>query len=159
LITALFLTRKINDIPEILTTNNFLSLIKSTAPGTLTRSLSDKYLLGKYERAGKEPVMFLIFETNNYAQTYASMLDWEKTMLRDLFTIFDLKNIPSESPAFERSWKDIIINNQDTRVLYGENGEGLLYYVFVNKNNFIITSDKEVLKELVSRLISNNIRP
>lgn len=156
LVSALFLTKKVNENSELLTSSDFLSLIKSTAPGTLVRSLSDKYLLGKYSTNNKTPVVFLIFETNNYNQTYASMLEWEKTMLKDLFIIFDLNNIQSESLTFEKPWKDIIINNRDARVLYGENGEGILYYVFINKNNFVITSNKEALKEIISRLILKN---
>lgn len=158
-IKALFFSKKINELEEKLNTEDFLSLIESSAPSALVRSLSDKYLLGQYLSLEKIYVKFLIFETNNYTQTYASMLEWEKTLLKDLFTILDLKNIPAESPLFEKQWKDIVINNRDARVLYGDNGEGILYYVFINKNHFIITSDKEALKEVISRLILKNSEP
>ena len=56
-------------------------------------------------------------------------------MLSDLYILFNI-NIPeSNSGLFEKEWKDIIVNNKDARVLYGESGEGILYYTFVNKNN------------------------
>jgi len=164
LIKALFLTRKTNNISEVITSNNFLSLIGTTAPGALLRSLSDKYLLGKYSNPNAineqdKSAMFLIFQTTDYTLAYASMLDWEKTMLKDLFVLFNI-NIPaSGNSLFEKPWKDIIINNKDARVLYGENGEGILYYVFVNKNNFVITSNIEALKEVISRLITKNPKP
>lgn len=158
-IKALFFSKKINELEEKLNTKDFLSLIQSNAPGALVRSLSDKYLLGQYITLEKKSVKFLIFETNNYTQTYASMLEWEKTLLKDLFIILDLKNIPAESPLFEKQWKDIVINNRDARVLYGDSGEGILYYVFINKNHFVITSDKEALKEVISRLILKNSEP
>lgn len=164
LIKALFLTKKINNAPSLLTSQNFLSLIKSTAPGALIRSLSDKFLLGKY--ANKKSVtpndkttMFLIFQTTDYNQAYASMLVWEKTILKDLFVLFNIPITGSDNPIFEKSWQDIIINNRDARVLYGENGEGLLYYIFVNKNNFIITTNIDALKEIITRLLIKNTKP
>jgi len=161
LIKALFLTRKTNDVVDLLTSNNFFSLIGTNAPGALTRSLSDKYLLGEYSNSNAvnesdKLAMFLIFQTTNYNQTYASMLDWEKTILKDLFIFFSINISESNISLLEKPWKDIVINNKDARVLYGENGEGILYYVFVNKNNFIITSNKEALKEVISRLITKN---
>jgi len=164
LINAVFLNQKTNNVSESLNSKDFLSLIKTTAPDALLRSLSDKYLLGKYSNPNAadsrdRSATFLIFETNNYSQAYASMLDWEKTMLKDLFTLFDIKISSSNDPIFEKQWKDIVINNKDARVLYGENGEGILYYVFVNKNDFVITDNIEALKEVVARLITKNAQP
>lgn len=160
-IKALFLTKKINNISEILTADNFLSMIGSTAPGPLTRSLSPKYLLGIYSNKNvsddkDKSSMFLIFETTYYNQAYASMLDWEKTMLKDLYILFNINIEEAGSPLFEKPWKDIIINNRDARVLYGENNEELLYYIFINKNNFIITDNIEALREITTRFMIQN---
>lgn len=160
LIKALFLTKKNNNTIEYLDSKDFLSSIESTAPDALKRSLSGKYLLGTYsnqnatERKDKSS-LFLIFETTNYPQTYSSMLEWEKTMIKDFSKLFDITEYNDSEPR----WKDVVINNKDTRVVYGESGEGLLYYVFVNKNHFIITNDTEALKELTSRILTKNALP
>ncbi len=163
LIKALFLTKKVNGVSEMITAKDFLSIIDSTAPGALTRSLPDKFLFGKYSNPttneNDKSAMFLIFEISDYNQAYASMLEWEKTMLKDLFVLFDTKISETDNGIFEKPWKDIIINNKDTRVLYGGNGEVLLYYVFVNKNTLVITSGTEALKELISRIIVKNAQP
>jgi hypothetical protein len=164
LIKALFLTKKINGVSQLLTSKNFLSLIQSSAPGALIRTLSDKYLVGKYVNQNSinendKSVVFLIFQTTNYNQAYASMLEWEKTMLKDLFPIFSINVTESDNSIFEKPWQDIIINNRDARVLYGGNGEAVLYYVFVNKNNFIISNNIDAIKEIVSRLIIKNAKP
>lgn len=162
LIKALFLERKINDTSEFLTSNNFLSLIKASTPGALTRSLPDKYLLGKYSNLNStneqsKSAMFLILQISDYPQAYASMLDWEKTMLIDLYTLFSIEIIePDDDNLFEKPWKDIIVNNKDTRVLYKDNGEAILYYVFINKNSLVITGNLEALKEIITRLIIKN---
>lgn len=159
-IKALFLTRTINNVVEILTSKDFLSLINTTIPGALERSLSDKYLLGEYgdtsNPVNNTTATFLVFETTDYNQAYASMLDWEKTMLRDLHVLFNISIPEQNSPLYERSWKDIIVNNKDARVLYNDNGEGILYYVFVNKNDFVITDNLVALKEVIARLITQN---
>ncbi|MFA6514696.1 MAG: hypothetical protein WCT42_00320 [Candidatus Paceibacterota bacterium] len=164
LIKALFFIKNNNGITENISSSNFLSLIKTSAPGALIRSLSDKYLFGKYSNSNAinekdKYATFLIFQTNNYTQTYASMLDWEKTMLKDLFTIFEITIPESENSLFEKPWKDLIVNNKDVRVLYGDTGEGILYYVFVNKDNLVIANNLETLKEVMSRIIIKNTQP
>lgn len=156
LIKALFFTRKINTLDEMLTSKNFLSLIKSTAPDPLVRSLTDKYLLGKYTNSKNNSAMFLILQTTDYPQAYASMLDWEKTISQDLFTLFNINFQTQNNIPLEKQWKDIIINNKDARVLYSNNGEGILYYVFINKNNFVITNNLDALKEVIARLLIKN---
>jgi hypothetical protein len=159
MIEAFFLMKKVDDVSLTFTSKDFLSLIQTTMPGALIRSLTDKYLLGKYSNGNAVNVndksaMFLIFETTDYNQTYASMLEWEGTMLSDLFILF---NIPKPNNSLiGKPWNDIVVSNQDARVLYGENGEGILYYAFVNKNNFIITSSQEALKEVITRILIKN---
>lgn len=162
LIGAIFLTKNIDTAPTILTTNNFLSLFNIAPPGTLTRSLSSEYLLGKYSNKDainekSKSAMFLIFQTTDYSQAYASMLLWEKTMLKDLYMLFDIYIPESNNILFEKTWKDTVINNKDVRVLYGDNGEGMLYYVFVNKNNFVITNSIEAMREVITRLLIKNV--
>jgi hypothetical protein len=156
LIRAFFLTKNKTGLIEVLNSKEFFSLIQANPPGTLTRSLSDKYLLGKYANQNTNNqdkiILFLIFETTDYNQTYAAMLDWEKTMLRDLYKLFELPGI-NENNIYLNSWVDIVIDNKDVRVLYGDAGQVLLYYVFINKDNFIITNNLEALKEVSGRLL------
>lgn len=152
------------NVSEIITSQKVLSVIGANPPGALSRSLSDKYLLGKYSNKnavadGTGYTAFLIFETTDYNLAYASMLDWEKNIFKDLFTLFNINITNSNSPLFTKQWQDIVVNNKDARVLYGENGEAILYYAFVNKNNFVITSNIETLKEIISRLITKNAQP
>lgn len=160
-IKALFLKKKSGLFSETITSNDFLSLLNTSAPGALTRSLSDKYLLGEYQDPNSptqenSPAIFLIFETTDYNQAYASMLDWEKTMLRDLSILFNLDNFSSTNSLSGKPWRDVVVNNKDVRVLYKEDGQGLLYYSFVNKNNFVITNNLEALKEVIKRLLIKN---
>lgn len=160
LINSLFLEKNISGSKELITSKDFLKLIDATAPEALIRSLSDSYLLGEYYKSPKiTPSTFLIFQTTNYNQTYASMLTWEKTLLKDLFVILNMDLASTENETgvlFEKNWDDIIINNIDARVLRGENGEAILYYAFINKNNLVITQNVLSMKEIMARLITKN---
>jgi hypothetical protein len=148
-IKAIFFTKKIKEENEKLISRDFLSLIGVTAPGALVRSLTDEYLLGKYLDKKNQQATFLILETTDYNQAYASMLNWEETMPVNLLELFNLS-------YSEARWRDAIINNKDARVLYNESGNELLYYVFFNKNILIITNNTEALKEVINRLIIKN---
>lgn len=166
MIQSFFFTKKTSaeSTPTLLTTKNFLSLLQTTAPESLIRSLTDKYLFGKYSNGkiineNNKQAFFLIFQTTDYNLAYASMLSWEKTLLKDLYTMFGIEISRDDTAIFEKQWKDIVINNKDARVLYGNNGEEILYYVFVNKNNFVITNSIEALKEVISRLIIKDAKP
>ena len=138
--------------------NDLLSILKSTAPDSLNRSMSQEFLFGKY-KGGLDvggSSAFLIFGINDYSLAYASMLDWEKSMFNDLFILFDITISDSDSALFEKEWRDIIINNKDARVLYGLNGEGILYYSFVNKNILVVTENAEVLKRMINAILVKN---
>lgn len=153
LVQAFFITKTTNEISENLKTNDFFSSLNISAPGSFVRSLTEKYLLGQYDNQNstiQKNSFFLIFETGNYDQTYASLLSWENNMLNDLSIFFNPTNQGVGSVS-KNSWKDIFVNNKDARVLYNENGQALLYYGFV-KNNFVITDNIEVFKAIINRL-------
>lgn len=161
LVKALFITEGTGENSKTITSKEFLSLVGTNTPGELIRSLSGKYLLGKYSNKNAtnstdKSAMFLIIQTNDYNQAYASMLSWEQTMLKDLFVLFDISILDDERNLFEKSWKDIIISNKDARVLYGEDGQAILYYVFANKNDLVITNSMEAMKEIIARIITKN---
>ena len=150
-INAIFLT-KINEAGEKtpIDKDTFLSSIKASTPDSLKRSMDPDFLLGKVvNKESNENSQFLIFKINNYGQAYSTMLDWERTLLKDLFIIFNI-NIPeSDNSIFEKSWADLIINNKDVRVLLGQDGEGILFYSFINKKTLVITTSKNALNEIM----------
>lgn len=159
-IKALFLTTSASGKPELLSVQKLMSLLKVTAPGPLSRSLADQYLVGTYTpiKADEGPKLFLIFETNDYNVAYAGMLQWEKSILNDLFDLFQVDISGERSELFERPFKDIIINNRDARILYDTNGTDVLYYIFLDKNKIIITSSQEAIKEIIIRLNTKNAK-
>lgn len=159
-VKSIFLTTSAGATPELLPLDNFLSLIKSTAPSSLIRSLSGEYMVGTYKPAGDtNQHLFLLFNTKDFNQSYAGMLAWEKTLTSDLVEVFKIDVSGNRSNLLGKEWKDIVIENKDARVLYDARDNALLYYIFTDKNNFIITDNKDTIREVTGRLLIKNLKP
>lgn len=157
-IKAIFVNTTVGTASEPLALIDFLSEIKTTAPGALVRSLTGQYMIGTYQSTNstQAPHLFFIFQTKDYNQAYPGMLAWEQTILGDLYPLFGIDVSADESALLQKQFKDIIIANKDARVLYDFDGKSILYYIFANKNDFIITDSTEAIGEILSRLQAKN---
>jgi hypothetical protein len=167
-IKALFLTENVNKAPQLLSLKNLLFLMDTQAPSALVRTLDDQYMIGTYTERSTDGQttestpkthLFLVFKAKDYNQAYAAMLTWEKTMLRDLFVLFNVDLGKDGEALFDKPWGDVLINNQNARILYDRNGKEILYYILTNKNNFIITDNQETIKEVSARLLVKGTKP
>jgi len=160
-IKSIFLTNSMSGSPEILKLEDFTSLLGVTAPSSLIRSLSGQYMIGTYTPAIKnvnsKPHLFLLFKVKDYDIVYAGMLQWEKTMLNDMFSLFSINTVGNISLS-EMPFKDALINNKDMRVLYNDAGDNILSYVFIDKNNLIITDNQDTIEKVASLLLFKNIK-
>lgn len=160
-IKTIFLNKNNNGILETFSLKDLLFALKVTAPGSLIRSFSNKYMLGTYTPASAydTPHLFLIINVNDYNMAYAGMLQWEKTMLDDFFTLFHVDVSGKNSELFGKPFKDIIIKNKDARILYTKDGVDALFYLFTDKNTLVITDNQEGLKEIITRLLVQQTKP
>ncbi|ETB64066.1 TPA: hypothetical protein DIC38_00895 [Candidatus Nomurabacteria bacterium] len=149
-IKSIFINRITEESGELsnIKTLDFLSIIKTSAPSPLLRSLSDNFMTGIFYKTNSQH-LFIILETTNYNQAYASMLSWEKTLLDDMINLFNIKI--ENKKILENKWKDVIINNKDVRIIHGEDGQGILYYLFLDKTTLLITDDVDTIKEIITR--------
>lgn len=156
-----FLTTKTSTGTNTLTTSDFLTLLNINMPGGLERSLSPQFMIGSYKgTSGTDtPHLFLMFQTTDYNIAFAGILEWEKTMLDDMFMIFNIDVNGDNQKLFATPFKDIIIENKDARVLSDQSGKDLLYYMFADKNTFVISDNQDTIKEILTRLIAKNIKP
>lgn len=182
-----------------LNTEDFFGFIGAIPPSRLTRSLNKEFLLGVYSLS-EENDPFLLFKVDDYENAFISMLEWEKTLVRDITPIFyknfdvinpedsleevSLKDevastpeststttsttTPSEDgvasstenvapvvvlPQYDpRDFKDVVLNNRDTRLIKNNEGKTLFFYTFIDKTTLIMTTDNETLGEVIKRL-------
>lgn len=157
-IKEIVLTQKVDIVSESLTIDRFLSIMSTEAPSSLVRNLDSDYMVGTYTGEDR-PHLFLIFKIKDYNQAYASMLAWEKTMLHDVFILFGIDVTNDSDTIFEKPWRDVIIDNKDARILYRRDGSDILYYIFPNKDTFIITDSQDAIKEIATRLLAKETKP
>jgi hypothetical protein len=161
------LSKEIDGVKEKILIQDFFNGMKFTAPSSFIRSLSDSYMVGTYTKDSSEvasitdstPKLFMIFKSKDYEFSYAGMLEWESTMPGDMLGLYELNTTDTKLALNKRLFKDVIISNKDSRVLYNENEKPILYYLFADKDTIIITDSIDAIKEISSRLVINNIKP
>ncbi len=146
------------------TASEFLSLLSSTIPGNLLRSIPT-YVFGLHMSLKNEP--FIILKVDSYQNAFAGMLNWEKTMFTELGPLF-LEEAPKASDFApggkygNGTWSDAIIGNSDSRaILNKETAKYVFLYSFLDKNTILITTNEDTVKEIANRirardLIKNN---
>jgi hypothetical protein len=141
-------TRRLVTVPEM------TELAGWQVPDILKRNLNNEFMVGMYSFGENLP--FIILTSTSFENSFAGMLEWEKTMEKDLATIFRLGGSgaleQALTPGPTRSFQDLVVSNQDTRVLRNENGEVRLLYGIFNKNIIIITRNQSAYTEIVNRL-------
>jgi hypothetical protein len=140
------------------------------APSLLSRSLRPEYIVGVHIHTTRDP--FIILRTSSYDNTFAAMLEWEKTMPGDLHgfivatttpqatttakttktTKGKTKTPPAAATTTPLVFKDVIIRNKNVRVVSDASGKPLLMYSFPNKETIVITTNEDTFKEVIGRL-------
>ena len=136
------------------TSDEFLNLINSGIPDELKRMLTED--IGIY---GVAPVLGgrtggIILKTDSYQKAFAGMLNWEKgTMTRDLYD-FLTNTTPTEN-ILTQNFSDIVINNQDARMLNATNGAQTIIYGFMDSKTIVIAGSVDGFNEISARFKNN----
>ena len=166
-IAHLLLTEKgLNSLQRTVSSERFLRRVSSNIPDRLIRSLDDEFMLGIHVLGKNHP--FLVFKTSSFENAFASMLDWEETMNEDLSPLFGdkLSEITARSTAqaqgsstvppprifIPRIFNDVIIRNNDTRILRDDRGDIALIYGFPRVDTIIVTTNENTFFEVFKRL-------
>ena len=131
--------------------DDLLSRISDNIPNRLIRSLRPEFMFGAF--ISEKNIPFIILKTNSFENSFASMLDWEKTIFSDLAPLF---GSDSNENIINGTFNDVIVKNKDTRILRGESGEISIMYSFTDENTIIITTNKDVFFEIFRRISTSN---
>lgn len=142
------------------TTENTISKVKAgealqtmeiSVPDILSRSISDEWMLGVYSGIGEQKSLFIITTNNFFQNTFAGLIQWEKTMPQDLkeylYSASDIKDF-----TIRGQYKDKIIKNKDVREYVAENGHISFLYSFISNDKLVITNSENALEEIITRL-------
>lgn len=134
------------------TAKEFISALQTGMPGPLYRSLADDYMIGSVTVMGKSSA-FMILKPTSFDYAYSGMLTWEKKMVDDLFIMFNIGVAGDDKYLLSKPFQDSILKNQDARILYDNEGQVKLLYLFVNNDDLIIIAESEsAVVEILNRL-------
>ncbi len=162
------------------TAKEFLRLLNTSAPAPLIRSLEDAFMYGFHGWGSNQP--FLILKTSSYETSFSGMLEWEKSMTKELgplFIIEEKKQIPLTGTSTPQSlggkglattsatttknetapsqFFDVILKNKDARVLKNKDGSIIFLYSFIDNHTIVMTTNETTLKELIARLYTASL--
>ena len=135
--------------------SEFISLVAFNAPPLFLRSLVPEYAFGV---SGESASVFIVLKIDSFENAFAGMLKWEKDIEDDLEEVFHisgdtiLSNATSTKIIKPRKFEDVVIKNNDVRVLR-DGQEGIVFlYTFIGKDTLILTTRLETLEELTERM-------
>lgn len=139
-------------------TSKLLELTESETPETLKRALDPRFSLGLY---GGERKTYLIIKSTSYDNAYAGMMEWEKTLSRDLGPLFfqnsDLYSATTSNSVDSEKFVDKIYSNIDTRAVLNSEGQPVMLWAIINRTFIVITKDQETLEALTKRMTTQNV--
>ena len=155
---------------------DFLDFLEISLPGTLERTLKNEYAIGIISQ-NNQKAYFLVLAVNDFGRAFSGMLEWEKTMEKDL-TFFNVEIKPASNTNVTTStttstttkvilfptplvkdvfnWKDLIIKNKDTRALVNQKNQAQIAYTFLDKNTILITNNLTAIGDMSTAYASRS---
>lgn len=149
-----------SDTSPLLSTQDFLTLIRASAPPSLVRSFDPFFMLGILGtiagQTGTSTHPFLLIRLDSFENAFPGMLAWEKTLPINLLPLISpLGQAPALAP--EAVFSDVTIKNKDARILKDTNGRTVFLYSFFNNDLLIITDNEDALRALITRLTTETL--
>jgi hypothetical protein len=153
---------------KIVGLRQFINITKSNLVledvGSSTNFVSDNFLLGVVEGeselapSGQGEGFFILLKMRSMADIFEPLRAWEGKMFSDLHGFFGVELSPDTKYLLTKDFEDGIVANKNARVLYGQDGEIVIMYVFADDASIIITKNPESVKEIILRLASSQTK-
>ncbi len=117
--------------------------------------INDNFLFGVFNGQTKD--LFILLKVRSFADAFPVMHAWEAKMFSNLYGFFGLDINSSTKYLLAKNFEDGTVQNKNARILYGETGEIVLMYVFVDDNSVVITNTENAVHEVILRLAGSTI--
>lgn len=121
--------------------------------------VSDSFMLGRVKidpEVGSG--MFLLMQSRAQVDIFESVRNWERKMLYDLAALFEIDIMGDNAKLLAKNFEDSIVENKNARILYDNDKNPILLYVFADNNNVIFAESREAAKEAMLRLQSKKTK-
>lgn len=140
---------------EFIGLRDFIARIKGNL--VLNNDLvDDNFLLGVVNGTQKD--FFILLKTYSVPDIFEPLRAWEKKMFFDLHKFFGKEISPETKFLLTADFEDGVVKNKNARILYDENRNIIMIYVFANDNSVIITNTESAAEEIMLRLSYSRTR-
>ena len=150
MIENVYVTQGSQGFETRLTSNMFLSALKSHITIDFSHALIQDYMVGIYQY--NQPNLFVVLRGTQHDFMLAGMLQWEPYILEDMGPIFGIDVSGDNSYLINSPVVETLIENHDTRAVLDKNGKPVIFYSFLDENTVVITNDSKTLSETVRRM-------
>ena len=141
---------------QIIGFRNFLNLLKSNFIPLDGTMISDNFLLGLINGENKD--LFILMKIRSFTDIFENIKTWEGKMLYDLHAFFEIPINSNTSYLFTKDFEDGVVKNKNARILYDQNGQIMLMYVFVGDTSLVIADKIEAVSEVMFRLSNSQLK-
>jgi hypothetical protein len=127
-------------------------------PGENT-PVNDNFLMGV---VGNDPNVttsgtgfFILLKTSSTTDIFGNLRAWEPNLLSDLQGFLGVNLSSTTSYLFKKNFSDGVVENKNARILYDQNGNIVVMYVFADDSSVIITDSQNAAHQVMLRLVSN----
>jgi hypothetical protein len=160
-VEGIYLSETQNKIAQNIGLRRFLILTNSHfSPTDNTAFVSDNFLLGVVKnQVNADPTsgtgFFMLMKMRSTTDIFDSLRAWEPNILNDMHGFLGINIDSTNNYLLTKSFTDGIVENKNARILYDQNGNMVLMYVFADNNSVIITDSESAANEIILRLASN----
>ena len=151
-VEAIYLTENKN----IIGIERFAKILEANFIFPEDKKISDNFLMGIVNNESKD--FFILLRVSSLEDVFVSMREWEIKMLTDLGSLFGVSLNANTKDLFTKSFEDGYIQNKNARVLYDENGNTVIMYVYLRDDSVLVTNSESAAKEVGLRLSSSKIK-
>jgi len=137
---------------QVVGLKRFIALIgASFTPSDNPVFVSDNFLMGVVKNEG----FFILLKMRSSADIFDSLRAWEPNLLLDLRGFLGININGENNYLLTKNFEDGFIENKNARILYDQNGNIILMYIFAENNSIIITGSEEAADEIILHLASS----
>lgn len=132
-----------------LPSHDFLAYIGAHASVPFQKKLVPDFMLGVYAYEGNH--LFIVLRATAHDYMDDGMREWEPFLVQDLAGMFGIETQENKAVAVNTPFKDMLIENRDTRSVVDESGKPVLYYTFIDPDTVLIAASPKPLAEAFRR--------
>jgi hypothetical protein len=100
---------------------------------------------------------FMLLTVASFADVFPVLRSWEHSIFSELYKTFDITLSVRTNYLVTKEWQDGIVQNKNARILYDNEGNIMLMYVFVDDTHVLFSNTEQAVGEIIERLAASKV--